>query len=62
MLPPMNKIAVCSLKDSCGNKVVLRDKTLRELMGDIGPAWPVVLNGQSGTLRHDGEEVVFRPA
>lgn len=55
---------ICVVDDVCDNTHILRGKTLRHLMGEIGPSYPIVLDGVRGVLKHaplPSEEVVFVP-
>jgi hypothetical protein len=52
----------CEVTDVCGHTHILRDLTLSELHGRIGPQYPIILDGKPGylTMPLPGHEVVFR--
>jgi hypothetical protein len=58
----MAKLHTCEVDDVCGNAHVLREKALPELMGAIGPHWPIRIDGRRGSLAGEGSEIFFIPA
>ena len=64
----MNKLHTCYVDDVCGHTHILREKTLDELHGEIGPAYPILLDGRRGVLGYGNApsavcaEIVFVPS
>ena len=56
------KLYDCTVDDICNNTHILRRKSLRELHAEIGPGYPVALDGVRGRLGYRGDEIVFIPS
>ena len=40
----------CEVRDTCGDTATLYSRSLRELLGAVGPMCPIVLDGRRGVL------------
>ncbi len=58
----------CQVNDICGNTHILRRATLAHIHAEVGPMYPVIIDGRRGVLtgapdeRHADGEIRFVPA